>query len=223
MKTLARVMAGVRGSGLRVVGSAGPFSNPGRPFRHKLVGAFACVAFVAVCAGCSTMRYVHGVPNLVQVEAGLYRSGEPKADGWIYLRDVLHVRERIALDYPSERQAPPPAGIVVVEHAMPPSDADDVIGEAFGRDAPTVAEVLAAVDAIDACMAHRAAGEACAAGCLHGQDRTGLIFAVYRVRHGWTREAAWAEALRLGFHRELRGLAEVWERMPGAGLMEPRP
>jgi len=48
--------------------------------------------------------------------------------------------------------------------------------------------------------------------CLHGQDRTGLIVAVYHVRHdGWTKARAEKEMLAHGFHKELHGLWDFWE------------
>ena len=162
------------------------------------------------------MVYTHGVPNFDTVEPGLYRSGEPRADGWLYLRDELHIGARIALDFPSERIAPPPVGLRVIEHAMPPADVDDVIGEVFGREAPSISDVYAAVDEIQLCMAQRQiTGRACATGCLHGQDRTGLIIAVSRrrVQH-WPKERAWAEALAHGFHTAFRGLVDVWAQVP---------
>lgn len=154
-------------------------------------------------SGCAT--WTHGVPELHQVAPGLYRSGEPTAVGWTYLRDQLGVRTRVQLDFDHERRATPPAGVTVLEHPMPPQDIDDVLFE----DAPTRAEVDAAVDDLEACLA--AAAGACAAGCRHGHDRTGLLFFVYRLRHGWTWEAAYAEAVHLGFHPALLGLRRVME------------
>jgi Tyrosine phosphatase family len=48
--------------------------------------------------------------------------------------------------------------------------------------------------------------------CEHGQDRTGLVIAAYRVRKcGWTKEAAMAEALTLGYRKYLNfGLNKTW-------------
>jgi tyrosine-protein phosphatase SIW14 len=48
--------------------------------------------------------------------------------------------------------------------------------------------------------------------CEHGEDRTGLVIAAYRVRQWkWTKEAAMAEALRLGYRRWLNfGLNKTW-------------
>jgi tyrosine-protein phosphatase SIW14 len=49
--------------------------------------------------------------------------------------------------------------------------------------------------------------------CQHGQDRTGLIVACYRVKvSGWTKQAAWAEALKFGYRNWLNlGLNRTWE------------
>jgi protein tyrosine/serine phosphatase len=48
--------------------------------------------------------------------------------------------------------------------------------------------------------------------CERGQDRTGLVIASYRVRKcGWTKEAAMAEALTLGYRKYLNfGLNKTW-------------
>jgi protein-tyrosine phosphatase len=48
--------------------------------------------------------------------------------------------------------------------------------------------------------------------CEHGEDRTGLIVAAYRVwQSGWTKEAAMAEAIRLGYRSYLNyGLNRTW-------------
>lgn len=49
--------------------------------------------------------------------------------------------------------------------------------------------------------------------CTHGQDRTGLVVAEFRVKvDGWDVERAEEEMLAYGFHRELIGLWLEWER-----------
>lgn len=47
--------------------------------------------------------------------------------------------------------------------------------------------------------------------CEHGQDRTGLVVALYRIQQGWTREEARKEMLARGFHTILLGLDKAWE------------
>jgi protein tyrosine/serine phosphatase len=47
--------------------------------------------------------------------------------------------------------------------------------------------------------------------CTHGQDRTGLVVGVYRVKHdGWSKDKAWDEMVHHDFHQELVGLVEFW-------------
>ena len=48
--------------------------------------------------------------------------------------------------------------------------------------------------------------------CEHGQDRTGLVVAMWRVeKDGWTKADAEKEMLAHGFHKELRGLWVAWK------------
>jgi len=43
--------------------------------------------------------------------------------------------------------------------------------------------------------------------CLHGQDRTGLIVGLFRIRYqGWPKLQAWNEMVEHGFHFFLLGL-----------------
>jgi protein tyrosine/serine phosphatase len=89
---------------------------------------------------------------------------------------------------------------------MPPSDLRDLI------ERPKKEIVQAGLNAMARC---KATNTGCFEGCLHGQDRTGLLTALYRWLGGeLSRDAAWAEALRHGFHRELHELADVWEDWP---------
>ena len=49
--------------------------------------------------------------------------------------------------------------------------------------------------------------------CEHGEDRTGLVVACYRVQvNHWTKEEAWAEALKYGYRNWLNfGLNKTWK------------
>jgi protein tyrosine phosphatase (PTP) superfamily phosphohydrolase (DUF442 family) len=48
--------------------------------------------------------------------------------------------------------------------------------------------------------------------CQHGEDRTGLVVAAYRVRiNGWSKESAMAEARKYGYHSWINfGLNKTW-------------
>ena len=47
--------------------------------------------------------------------------------------------------------------------------------------------------------------------CSHGQDRTGLLVGLYRLKQGWAKTNAYTEMLTNGFHPALHGLHEFWE------------
>ena len=52
--------------------------------------------------------------------------------------------------------------------------------------------------------------------CKHGQDRTGLVVALYRIfNEGWTPVEARKEMLQLGFHTMLLGLNHYFEEATG--------
>jgi protein tyrosine/serine phosphatase len=63
--------------------------------------------------------------------------------------------------------------------------------------------------------------------CIFGKDRTGLIFALYRVKkQGWTKEAAYEEWLKFGFASKVPSLAilkEVFYKYSEQDFMIPSP
>lgn len=151
---------------------------------------------------CSPTTYVHGVPNLQPVDpiAEVYRSGQPSSpEAWEYVK-ALGVTVVVKLNRESEGSddAAERAGLTVVKIPMPPSSAGEVL------EAPSAADIRRAVEAMRAghVLLH----------CEHGQDRTGLVAAAYRVLvDGWSRSAARREMLAAGFHVELLGLDDAWE------------
>ena len=50
--------------------------------------------------------------------------------------------------------------------------------------------------------------------CTHGEDRTGLVVALYRMRRGAPVDAAYADMVRHGFH-PYSGLWKAWVRAAG--------
>lgn len=66
-------------------------------------------------------------------------------------------------------------------------------------------DMTRALDAIDALLQ---GGKTVLIHCTHGQDRTGLVIALWRLRHGALNIAAVGEMLAYGFHTDLLGL--VW-------------
>lgn len=158
--------------------------------------------------GCAKTEYTHGVPNLVQVEPGLWRSGQPTTrEQWDYLRG-LGVRKVVKLNFESEGSdaGAVAAGLEVhVLSIQPAGDADvlDSVTNTFKR--PDTGAVIDAEVVI-------ASGGGVLVHCTHGQDRTGIVIGVHRVTHdGWTKQRAYEEMLQRGFHPELHGLHEYWE------------
>jgi hypothetical protein len=151
-----------------------------------------------------------GVPNLHTVDKGVYRGGQPTAEGWSYLKS-LGVKTVVKLDLPSEGsdEEATRLGMTVVDASGPPSD----LGNFF--EAPNPARIRLAVETLEdesrwPIYVH----------CLHGQDRTGLIVGLFRVRHDhFTKSQAFKEMRENNFHWALfPGLVDVWEDFDGKTL-----
>jgi len=160
------------------------------------------IAILILTCGCSSTVYTHGVPNLAQVGPGVWRSGQPTtAAAWAYLRSI-GVKRVVKLNFEEEGSddGARAAGMEVVYLPIEPS------GDVF--------TVFAKPDAsrVDAAVAAMGAGGGVLTHCTHGQDRTGEIVAIYRIRHDhWRKSSARREMIALGFHPELPGLEDYWE------------
>ena len=145
---------------------------------------------------CVTIKTNHGVPNLAQVEPGIWRGGQPTAEGWQYLKS-LGVRTSIKLNLVCEGSDDLAVsnGLRVVY--LPISTVEQTIGK------PKVDRLYKAVS----CLTNNVFIH-----CTHGQDRTGLVVGAYRVRvcH-WSKPAAYREMEQHGFHPLLRELYWSWE------------
>lgn len=152
-----------------------------------------------VLAGCQTQQVMtHGIPNLAQVEPGLWRGGQPTEEGWQWLNQQ---------------------GITNVVKLNPVNEGVDDYARALGMKvyaAPiTIQQQLGLAPIFHGAIAAdvsllRTPGTY--VHCAHGQDRTGLIVAAYRVRSGWGKDRAEQEMMEHGFHKELIGLWDYWEK-----------
>lgn len=156
--------------------------------------------------------YDHDIVNLVEVEPGLWRSGQPTTDAeWAYLRS-LGVRLVVKLNFDDEGSDAwaAKAGIIVVECSVQPDGDKDVwdnVKNVFVQ--PDAVRLSAALQAIKT-------GVGVLVHCTHGHDRTGLVIGMHRVLHdGWTKERAYEEMLERGFHPELVGLSDFWNGFGG--------
>ncbi|MDN0073755.1 tyrosine-protein phosphatase [Crenobacter sp. SG2303] len=183
--------------------------------RYVYIILALCVSAIEV--GCAMESFAtqgqpadHGVPNFRTVDSGVYRGGQPTAEGWAYLKS-LGVRTVVKLDLPSEGSDEEAArlGMTVVDASGPPSDLKNFY------EAPNPARIRLAVETLEdenrwPIYVH----------CLHGQDRTGLIVGLFRVRHDhYTKSQAFTEMRENNFHWALfPGLVDVWEDFDGKTL-----
>jgi len=162
------------------------------------------------------------VPNFAVVDAkiGVYRGAEPLSGGWNYLVS-LGVSNVVKLNTEAEGTDAQATAIGMKVNRFPFTTEEQLVGPL--DDAKVKAfdvKVKAAVAAITAgtfihCGSDSRSDTNSLAfrfGTQGGQDRTGLICALYRVKTGWTKPAAEEEMLRMGFHKSLHGLHEYWEK-----------
>lgn len=163
------------------------------------------VGFSIPIAVASPMVYEHGVPNLAEVDPGVYRSGQPTTpEAWSYLRS-LGIEKVVKLNFDTEGsdQGAIDVGMEVVNIPIPPRD--DQVTSVF--EPPETAKVLDAVRI----LGEGKPGHAVLVHCSHGQDRTGIVVGAYRVLHdGWTKKRAYDEMIAHHFHWEIQGLARFW-------------
>ena len=170
---------------------------------------------LALATACSPTVTSHGVPNLAQVNAGVWRSGQiTTREGWNYIRQIaagrrVHV---LKLNYPDEGSDAEAVamGFDVHELAIEPHGDRDVWNDlvsAFTQPNPTL------VHAAETLLETATADDLWLVHCTHGQDRTGYIIGRYRVLHdGWPKVRAYDEMRAHHFHPALHGVHEAWER-----------
>lgn len=170
---------------------------------------------VAALGACSPMIYTHGVPNLDQVNQGVWRSGQiTTREGWDYLKEVTHAKRlhviKLNFDNEGDDAIAVAMGIDVHVLAIQPQGDQDLYDELVGVFRLPDPAQLAALEVL---LETATADDVWLVHCTHGQDRTGLIVGRYRVLHDrWTKDAAYQEMLTHHFHRALHGVHEAWER-----------
>lgn len=158
---------------------------------------------------CTPTVYVHGIPNLTQVKAGLWRSGQPTTlEQWRYIRS-LGITRVVKLNFPSEGSDDGAviAGMVVHVRSIQPEGDRDLLDNIAGTFVQPVTFMLGEIErAIEL-------GGGVLVHCTHGQDRTGLAIGRHRVIFDkWSKDDAYAEMLAHHFHPSLHGLHESWEQ-----------
>ena len=135
--------------------------------------------------GCASERGFHDpIPNYDRVDGFIFRGGQPNGFGITKLqvagvRSVLNLRGDV---WPQEERACHKVGIVYTNVVL-----------------SGVCPSLIALDR--AYSALEQLPKPCFVHCQFGCERTGLVVACWRLMHGWSVEAAWAEAQIYGCSR----------------------
>ncbi len=150
-----------------------------------------------------------GVPNFHQVNAQLYRGGQPTNTGWnslakLGVKTVIDLRREAENGDHSpnrEQRAVEAAGMhylnVPMNGIVAPSDEQ-------------IAKVLAVLDSGQAVFVH----------CRQGKDRTGTVIACYRIAHDhWTNEKAYREAQSYGLHWVEFGMKRYIQAFRASGAL----
>lgn len=156
---------------------------------------------LALLCGCAAQPMQHGIPNFRMVEPGVYRGGQPTAEGWVYLHAVLHVKTVVKLNSYGEGSSDNIATALGMQvYCHPISLWQQIVGEPDKGVLTT--SWFEMVPWNGPVFVH----------CSHGQDRTGLVTAIYRVNMDhWTKARAEQEMLKDGFHPLLHGLYGAWQ------------
>jgi protein tyrosine phosphatase (PTP) superfamily phosphohydrolase (DUF442 family) len=169
--------------------------------------ALACGVFLAGCAASFPQppQDSFGLANFAKVDDDVYRSGQPDKQQIAHLVEHYGIKSVIKLN--TERE---PANSPLVK-------APHISGWSVLRKGPTDREIKEILDAIDC------APKPVLIHCLHGQDRTGLIVGLWRIRHGATIADAYTDMMRRGFHASYPGVWKAWLRATGWKNQETEP
>jgi tyrosine-protein phosphatase SIW14 len=161
-----------------------------RAFIHLFTSRFSLIglllALAAVPALAANGSGLAGVPNFHQVNAVVYRGGQPTAEGWTKLAEmgIVNVIDLCDEHSPATEQAAvEAAGMHYISIPM----------NGNGMLPPSAEKIAAALKLLET-----ATGPVFI-HCHKGSDRTGTIIACYRIVHdGWTQALALDEAESYG-------------------------
>lgn len=168
----------------------------GAPLGWALLLSLAAVSGCAIFSPTppDTMR-LDGFPlrRFDRVDAVVYRSAQPSQEQLRELHRRYGIRTVLKLNSGAEAV---PEGVTLIHHPL------NVMKE------PSPQELQAVLDAIDR------SAKPLLVHCTHGEDRTGLVVALYRRRHGTATDTAYADMMRHGFH-PYAGVFAAWLHSAG--------
>jgi protein tyrosine/serine phosphatase len=187
-------------------------------FTHSRVTSLLVILGTTLLFGCATIpsadiatQEPHPSPisNFQIVADGVYRSGQPKGDAdWKYLQDigittVVKLNEFSSdVDKAEEVRKATESNIKVISMYMEPEDFPHNWSP-LAR--PDLKQLMQAIEVLE----NRGNGKVLV-HCAHGQDRTGLVVAVYSVRNkNFCKDAAYEQMRHYGFNPFLLGITYV--------------
>ena len=170
--------------------------SPFRKFAQFAYILLLSVLFVGCVSSPTPPSATSPIPNFDQVAPGIYRGSQPRTTAdWQYLASigVSNIIKLNEQDESSDRGAVA-LGMVLRYHPI------DTIEQLVTGPNPT--EIQSALrEIVPGTYIH----------CEHGQDRTGLLVGLYRVRScNWPPDQAWQEMLAHDYHQALSGLTHFW-------------
>ena len=162
----------------------------------------AAASLSLISAGCANSvptppRYPSlddsSLTNFDLVAPGVYRGAQPTDAELANLVSRYGVKSVVKLNHGSDATV---AGLKLVEEPL---------WAFITPDHDTVSRILDAIDA---------APKPVFIHCTHGEDRTGLIVALYKMRHGASTDEAFTDMIRHGFH-PYAGVWNAWLRESG--------
>jgi protein tyrosine phosphatase (PTP) superfamily phosphohydrolase (DUF442 family) len=145
------------------------------------------------------------IPNFHDVSPGLSRSGRPQTGDIAFVKaNFQTVLSLEGLEEDIREQA----ALNPVEVLSFPISAWEIY--VTGVSQQRLRNILDALQrARKPCLVH----------CQHGEDRTGLVIAAWRVRQGWTKDEAMVEARKLGYRWYINfGLNRTWKKFNAPSL-----
>ena len=159
------------------------------------------ILFAALLTGCATAPLTHGIPNLHQVEPGVWRGGQPTAEGFKYLHDELNIHHVVKLNTDKEGSDEPAIQLGMSVSYFPITFAQQIGLRKIDR--VGLETLVGSFKPTEDVFIH----------CQHGEDRTGATVGLWRMRQdNWTKPMAEKEMLQDGFHRSLFGLWWFWKQ-----------
>jgi protein tyrosine phosphatase (PTP) superfamily phosphohydrolase (DUF442 family) len=157
---------------------------------------------VTACAARDPARPTYdsfALTNFSKVSDEVYRSAQPSEAQLAQLVDRYGIKSVIKLN----------AGDAPQSCALADSPRISGWSVISRRSAPTAEQIKQILDAIDC------APKPVLIHCTHGEDRTGLIVALWRIRHGASVSDAYTDMIGRGFHSSFGGVWTAWKRETG--------